>query len=123
MTCYTGGGDSHNRRVQFLIEKFYDNIGWREGNEQTKLLKTMRRDEERMLELQAADNIQSNLQYREVSVYVGDVCIMLRHGAADLQLVISLLEEMDREYAPVKALRLLKEGIYTADFDNQIISC
>jgi hypothetical protein len=76
----------------------------------------MRRDEERMLELQAAENIQSNLQYRETSVYVGDVCIMLRHGTRDLQLVTSLLDEMDREYAPVKALRLLKEGCYLIPF-------
>ena len=66
--------------MQYLIEKYYDNIGWREGAEQSKLLEIMRLDEERSLLLQTAEGKQNNLQYREASVYEGNVLLLLRHG-------------------------------------------
>jgi len=111
---FSSGGDTHNKRVQYLIEKFYDNLGWREGNDQLLLLDIIRRDEESLLEISqttsANDQQMGGFQNRQQSVFVGDVVLLFRHGNRDLPIVRTLLEELDNDYAPKRYLRLLKEG-------------
>lgn len=92
-----------------MIEKFYDNLGWREeGPEEERMLDKVRQDEEDMS--REHGNNPQNLLLRQQSLFVGDVVLLLRHGERDLAMTHALLEDLDREYAPRKALRLLKEG-------------